>query len=215
MYKTLTVFVLLTSFVFAQNQISTVYHVPFASKGNSISLEILNSSSADYNQVKVSSVNTPAWLTIESGVNTIDKLATGKVDFVDFYFAVNKNAPINEKHQLKFKVENSTGESWIKEINFIVVAPKSFILDSNFPNPFNPVTDIAFQLPDQGNIKITIYNVLGQKVELLFNDTMELGYQKVQWNASGFTSGIYIYEVMLKSKDGRLDVKRGRMLLVK
>ncbi len=215
MYKTLTVFVLLTSFVIAQNQISTVYHVPFASKGNSISLEILNSSSADYNQVKVSSVNTPAWLTIESGVNTIDKLATGKVDFVDFYFAVNKNAPINEKHQLKFKVENSTGESWIKEINFIVVAPKSFILDSNFPNPFNPVTDIAFQLPDQGNIKITIYNVLGQKVELLFNDTMELGYQKVQWNASGFTSGIYIYEVMFKSKNGKMDVKRGRMLLVK
>ena len=61
--------------------------------------------------------------------------------------------------------------------------PLDFSLEQNFPNPFNPSTQIRFGLPMSANVKITIYNLLGEVVKQLVNTEMNAGVHTVQWNS--------------------------------
>jgi hypothetical protein len=76
--------------------------------------------------------------------------------------------------------------------------PTTFDIAQNYPNPFNPTTTIKYQLPQVSDVKLVIYNVLGQKVRTLVNSRLEAGYHSVVWdglNEQGSTvaSGVYIY----------------------
>ena len=70
--------------------------------------------------------------------------------------------------------------------------PKTFALHQNYPNPFNPVTTIKYDLPEATDVKITVYNVLGQEVATIINDNLNAGSHETKWDASRFASGIYI-----------------------
>ena len=85
------------------------------------------------------------------------------------------------------------------EVEIDVMSPKEFALFQNYPNPFNPVTTIKFSLPKQNDVKLIVYNALGQVVVELINETMEEGYHEVQFSASNYASGIYYYR--LKTSD--------------
>jgi predicted GH43/DUF377 family glycosyl hydrolase len=74
-------------------------------------------------------------------------------------------------------------------------SPGDFTLSQNYPNPFNPVTMINYQLPMTSKVELSIYNLLGQKVVTLVNQRQLAGSYQVQWDASGFSSGIYIYSL--------------------
>ena len=73
--------------------------------------------------------------------------------------------------------------------------PKIFKLDQNYPNPFNPITMINYQLPMISDVKLTVFNLLGQKVVTLINKIQPAGKYQVEWDASGFASGIYYYQI--------------------
>jgi hypothetical protein len=73
--------------------------------------------------------------------------------------------------------------------------PAEFELYQNYPNPFNPTSKIKFGLPESGKILLEIYNTLGERVATLIDREMSAGYHEVEWNASGFTSGIYLYKI--------------------
>jgi len=93
--------------------------------------------------------------------------------------------------------------------------PKSLELSQNYPNPFNPSTTIKFGLPDEGRVKLVIYNILGQRVKELLNETRGAGYHTAIWNGKNETgqqvsSGLYIYR--LESTKG---VQSRKMLLIK
>jgi hypothetical protein len=88
--------------------------------------------------------------------------------------------------------------------------PKSFTLHTNYPNPFNPVTMINYELPITNYVNLSIYNLLGQKVETLVSERREAGFHQVEWDASGFPSGVYYYKI----QTGKIqDVKK--MVLVR
>jgi hypothetical protein len=72
---------------------------------------------------------------------------------------------------------------------------KTYNLLQNFPNPFNPSTEIYYQLPNDGNVKLKVYNIMGQEVMTLVNGFKEKGMYSVSFNAVSFTSGIYIYKL--------------------
>ena len=72
---------------------------------------------------------------------------------------------------------------------------KSFWLSQNYPNPFNPNTTIEFTLQKKENVKIEIFNMLGQKVETLLNKQMSSGSQAVEFNAQNLPSGVYLYKI--------------------
>jgi len=77
-----------------------------------------------------------------------------------------------------------------------VLIPAVYALEQNYPNPFNPSTVIEFSLPENaGNVKLSIYNALGEKVEELVNTALTAGKYQYQWNAQNVATGIYIYEL--------------------
>jgi len=69
--------------------------------------------------------------------------------------------------------------------------PKDFVLHPAYPNPFNPLTTISFDLPFQSHINMNIYNILGERVVVLMDGILTSGNHQIQWNASDFPSGIY------------------------
>ena len=73
--------------------------------------------------------------------------------------------------------------------------PSNFKLSQNYPNPFNPVTRINYQIPKQGFVSLKIYDVLGREVKNLVNEIKSVGSYSVDFNASGLTSGIYLYRL--------------------
>lgn len=73
--------------------------------------------------------------------------------------------------------------------------PTAFNLYQNYPNPFNPSTTIIYEIPNESKVKLVIYNILGKKVAELVNDFQKPGKYSVKWNAKGFASGVYIYQI--------------------
>jgi hypothetical protein len=73
--------------------------------------------------------------------------------------------------------------------------PATYNLGQNYPNPFNPSTTISFSLPKASNVKLTIFNVLGQKVAALADKFMEAGVYNIKFDAAHFSSGVYFYRL--------------------
>ena len=71
------------------------------------------------------------------------------------------------------------------------VLPKQFALEQNRPNPFNPITEIRFSLPEACDVRLEIFNIMGQRVNTLVNKRLEAGHHSYSWDASNYASGIY------------------------
>jgi formylglycine-generating enzyme required for sulfatase activity/ligand-binding sensor domain-containing protein len=88
--------------------------------------------------------------------------------------------------------------------------PHAFGLAQNYPNPFNPSTTIEYSTPQQSQVTVKVFDLLGREVTVLVNEKKDAGQYSVQWNASGFSSGLYFYT--LQAGEFR---ESKRMLLIK
>ena len=111
------------------------------------------------------------------------------------------NIESNEEYDL-----SGSGELIIAEVlnEFILqknsVLPHSYALHQNFPNPFNPVTSLRYDLPKQSFVTLTIYDLIGREITQLVNTTQEAGFRSVQWDATDsfgkpVSAGIYLYKI--------------------
>ena len=73
--------------------------------------------------------------------------------------------------------------------------PGTYQLEQNYPNPFNPSTKIDFTIPTSGPVQLKVYNVLGQEVATLVNETLTPGSHTATFDASRLASGIYMYKI--------------------
>jgi hypothetical protein len=73
--------------------------------------------------------------------------------------------------------------------------PAEYQLYQNYPNPFNPSTTINYLIPEDGFVKLAIYNMLGEEVAKLVNTTQKAGRYEVNFDASGLSSGVYVYRI--------------------
>lgn len=107
-----------------------------------------------------------------------------------------------------FSAENIQNQSGIDDTN---IMPLEYILEPNYPNPFNPLTNINFSLPESGEVSLSIYDMTGRVIDVIFNSkNCTAGTYSYQWNAQNFSSGVYI--AVLESQSMRLTQK---MILMK
>jgi hypothetical protein len=88
--------------------------------------------------------------------------------------------------------------------------PGIFSLEQNYPNPFNPSTTIDFSVPKASTVKLTVYNLLGQKIATLVDKFMEAGAYAVTFDAARCASGVYFYRL----EAGNI-ISQKKMLLVR
>jgi hypothetical protein len=110
-------------------------------------------------------------------------------------------------------LENSTVS--LANRNPAAALPKTYELSQNTPNPFNPTTQVNFALPQSGEVKLAVYNVLGQHVTNLVDGVMNAGYHTVTWdgtdeNGNAVSTGVYFVKMNV---DGNTDTRR--MTLIK
>ncbi len=98
-----------------------------------------------------------------------------------------------------------------EEITTGNVKPTDFDLSQNYPNPFNPSTTINYSIPQEGLVKIKVFDILGREVTQLVNSQLHAGTYKAEFNSTGLASGVYIYSLFV---DNNLKSSK-KMILVK
>jgi len=98
--------------------------------------------------------------------------------------------------------------------------PDEFGLAQNFPNPFNPTTQIKYQLPVAVNVRITVYNLLGEKVRTLVDAEKPAGDHNVTWDGTNdrgrqVATGVYLYRLRAEAENQDTFVETQKMLLMK
>ena len=104
----------------------------------------------------------------------------------------------NYYYRLK-QIDNDGTFEYSNVITVNVGVPDKFFLSQNYPNPFNPETRIDYTLPEQQNVSLRVYNMLGEMVQELLNEVKPPGSYSVTFNASNLPSGIYIYRIQTES----------------
>jgi photosystem II stability/assembly factor-like uncharacterized protein len=118
---------------------------------------------------------------------------TTEKQFYQFEDQPEKNG--NYYYRLKQIDYNGTFE-YSNEVAIEFTPKFDFILEQNYPNPFNPTTTIRYSLPEKQLVTLRIYNSLGEMVSELVNEVKEAGIYEIEFNASGFPSGIYFYRII-------------------
>jgi photosystem II stability/assembly factor-like uncharacterized protein len=122
---------------------------------------------------------------------------------------VNGNGTTTETSAYSFTDEVSPGKysyrlkqidfdgtfEYSNEIEVDVLEPSQFSLEQNYPNPFNPSTKVTFSLPEASQVKLSVFNVLGEEVKTLLNENREPGVHTIGFDASGLASGVYLYRI--------------------
>jgi uncharacterized protein (TIGR02145 family) len=113
------------------------------------------------------------------------------IENTEYYYwitAVDSNYNESLKTQAVFN-------DFTTSVELVMNIPASYILFSNYPNPFNPSTYIKFSLPERMNINLDIYNILGQRITRLYEGKLEPGTHEITFDASHLPSGVYIYRL--------------------
>jgi len=88
--------------------------------------------------------------------------------------------------------------------------PNQFVLNQNYPNPFNPTTNITFTIPQSSDVKLEVFNTVGQRVITLVNGVRNAGTHTITFDASNLASGVYLYRLTSGN-----NVQINKMLLLK
>lgn len=121
----------------------------------------------------------------------------------DTSFALT-NLASKKNYFWRVKAINSLGESdWCKSFGFQTMSATgkensyvyNYELYQNYPNPFNPTTNIQFSLAKSGNVTISLFNVLGEKIKTIYDKYTDVGIYKIVFDGSELPSGIYFYKI--------------------
>jgi hypothetical protein len=116
-----------------------------------------------------------------------------------------KNPDFDNTQAENWQASKGHGTPGRKNSTFVITAidqeavsekiPGKFNLFQNYPNPFNPTTRINYELQITNFVELSVYNTIGQKVAILVKEHQQAGYHQVEWDATGFSSGVYFYHL--------------------
>jgi hypothetical protein len=140
-----------------------------------------------------------------------DKLSFAKIGYVNgsgtsteikrYSFADNNVLSAKSYYRLK-QMDYDGSYKYSSVVEAEIGAISSFSLDQNYPNPFNPSTQIKYSLLSNSNVKVTIFNALGESVKELVNEVQQSGVHIMNFNAAGLSSGVYFYSIQANAVDG-------------
>ena len=112
-----------------------------------------------------------------------------------FTIVGGSNLNIDQLDVLVGDVNGNSIELYFNEFNDIDISNYTFNINSVYPNPFNPSTDVSFTIPNDGYVKLSVYNIKGQEVDVIFEGYQDRGFHSYTWNASNYSSGIYYFHL--------------------
>ncbi|MGB9664995.1 MAG: T9SS type A sorting domain-containing protein, partial [Ignavibacteria bacterium] len=145
----------------------------------------------EMNYIKLQSIDYPLKIELIGSINNFQQLVLVDELNKETYYLNSTSPLILNKPAELLKVEVET-------------LPVVFKLYQNYPNPFNSQTNIRFELPESGQIKLSIYNSLGQRVQELNRDFSQAGVYTEKFSFDGFSAGVYFVEINFKSKVQRI-----------
>jgi hypothetical protein len=95
------------------------------------------------------------------------------------------------------------------------IVPGEFVLSQNYPNPFNSSATIKYQLPVDGAVRLTVFNVLGREVTTLVNESKSAGFYAARFDASHLPSGVYFARISVTSSEGKSIAQTIKMQVTK
>jgi photosystem II stability/assembly factor-like uncharacterized protein len=147
--------------------------------------------------------------TINSGENWGEILSPTSNYMTDcYFFDVNTGFIVGDQGMI-LKTTNGGG-NFIGISNYNNNILNEFELNQNYPNPFNPVTRIIYKIPVKSIVRLIIYDVIGREIIDLVNQEQNSGEYSVDWDASGYSSGVYFFELQA----GEFAAKK-KMVLIK
>ena len=127
---------------------------------------------------------------IESGVSyNFDLQHTAKPPSNPFSVISNGLMKASPQNAVRFTISSDKLYRYDDEL------PGDIKLSQNYPNPFNPTTQIRYELPQQANVRLTVYDITGRQVATLVNETVQAGVHTVTFDAGSLSSGVYIYRL--------------------
>jgi hypothetical protein len=111
------------------------------------------------------------------------------------YSFTDKNPAGGSKFVYRLKQIDNDGTFTYSNKVEVDIVPGRYELFQNYPNPFNPVTSIKFSLPENSNVKLDVYNIMGEYIATLLNKDMEAGFYSIPFEAINLSSGTYIYRI--------------------
>jgi hypothetical protein len=118
--------------------------------------------------------------------------------------------PVNAANQQQAGFWYVYQQTTITDVEDEETIPTVFKLEQNYPNPFNPSTKIKFAVPVKSNVLIKVYDILGSEVVTIVNEELDAGWYEKSFNASRYTSGIYLFRMEAGSY-----VSTKKMMLIK
>ena len=182
-------------------------------------------------QVNVGTLTEFTWNEVESSVSYHLQVSTDN-QFSSFVFDSSKvgstsftlSEPLSENTTYFWRMKSISdnelrNSEWSDTLTFITgirtsiedeLMPQEYILSQNYPNPFNPSTQIQYALPEATEVTLEVFNSVGQKVMELVNGQKSAGYHTATFDASGLSSGVYLYKLTTPSF-----TETKKMLLIK
>ncbi len=141
---------------------------------------------------------------------------SGNSSSIKNYSFQDKAVGFSGKYFYRLKQIDLDGSyKYSNEVEVDINAAKNYNLGQNYPNPFNPVTTINFSVPVTADVAITLYNSLGQEVQVLVNRNFAPGIYNIDVDASALSSGVYHYRIEAKGNDGSKYISFKKMVLLK
>jgi uncharacterized lipoprotein YddW (UPF0748 family) len=164
---------------------------------NSLSpqLKWFNSFSAANYEVEMGTANP---ITVSNRL--LDTVISADTFFVTPQLLPNKNyfwhiKAINQYGASVWSVTRGFKTTSLVSVEDLKGIPEEFQLNQNYPNPFNPATRISWQMPTDQYVKLEIFDMLGRETAILIDENREAGYHTIEFDASSYPSGVYIYRL--------------------
>ena len=152
-------------------------------------------------------------ITNSKGEYTINSIPLG-----DYILVVHRIGASSATRNVNLTMEGLTNVIFnLEEAPFIISnnTPKEYELSQNYPNPFNPATTIKYAVPVTGQVKMSVYNSMGQLVKVLVNEVQTSGAYNVSFDGSDLASGVYLYRLEAGDPVTGQFVETKKMILVK